>query len=215
MIYLSETANNILKSYFPDVSVFHRQGRTYDPVDAHPDMFMCRFSDGTVFHADLSEIGKEYPENIAYNALCLDKYFIHNLKYTSKRLLNEAKRRGMELIHVKQGYTKCSCVFVNGRSVITSDDGISKTLSAIPDIDILKVSPGYVCLRGFEYGFIGGASGLVGDKLVFSGDITKHPDFAEILKFCLERNVEIEYFEYPLEDIGSILEELPIKTDTE
>ena len=207
MIHISETANDILKNAFPDTRIFTRQGRTYGAVDAHPDMYMCAFRDGTVDHADLSEIGENYPQNIAYNAVCLDKYFIHNLKYTSPKLLNEAQDHGLIPVNVRQGYTKCSCVVVNGNSIITSDEGIYKTLSTVEDIDVLKIREGHVNLDGFAYGFLGGTSGLVGNELVFAGNITKHPDYAKIYEFCMSKNVKIRYFDFPLQDIGSIIEE--------
>lgn len=184
---------------------------TYNEISTHADIFYCRMGankNADIFVGDTSEIGFKYPENICFNAVCLDKYFIHNLKYTSPTLLREAKNRGLNLINVKQGYTKCNIVAVDGNSVVTSDDGIFKTLSNYSDINVLKIQQGFVKLEGFEYGFLGGASGRVGNEIVFNGNLSNHPDFAAICKFIQSRGLNLKYFpEYELEDIGSIIAE--------
>ena len=57
-------------------------------------------------------------------------------------------------------------------------------------------------------GFIGGASGKVGNLILFNGDLRKHSNYKEIKDFIERRGVSIKYFEgYPLTDIGSIIEE--------
>jgi hypothetical protein len=56
-----------------------------------------------------------------------------------------------------------------------------------------------------SYGFIGGCCGKIGEQLVFYGDISKHPDFERIYKFIKDRNIKIKWFDFPLEDIGSII----------
>lgn len=207
-VYISEKAHALLKNEFPDKILVKKAAPVYTAIEAHPDIYMCRLPDGRVFKAKSGEIGGAYPRNIPFNALCLDKYFVHNLKYTNERLLKCAEEYGLLPVNVKQGYTKCSCVAVDGKSVITADEGIYSELSALGDVDVLKIHPGYVALQGFEYGFLGGASGRVGDTVYFSGDITQHPDYDEINAFIRERGLGIKAFPYPLEDIGSIIEEL-------
>ncbi len=207
-VYISEKAHILLKNEFPDKILVKKAAPVYSAIELHPDIYMCRLPDGRVFKAKSGEIGGAYPFDIPFNALCLDKYFVHNLKYTNKRLLKCTEEYGLVPVDVKQGYTKCSCVAVDGESVITADDGICSALSALGDIYVLKIRPGYVALKGFEYGFLGGASGRVGDTVYFSGDITQHPDYDEIYAFIKERGLDIKAFPYPLEDIGSILEEL-------
>ena len=112
----------------------------------------------------------------------------------------------LELINVKQGYTKCNCVVVDGHSIITSDQGIIGTLKKYPDIDVLPICQGFVSLDGFEYGFLGGASGRVGDEIIFNGDLSAHPDYDSIGRFIASRHLQLKFFpEYPLTDVGSIL----------
>jgi len=205
-VLLSKNADKRLIEEFQDVILVDKTAPVYDAVSCHPDIYYCRFADENVIKAMSGEIGEAYPENIGFNAVCLDRYFIHNLKYTNPRLLEYAKQLDLQLINVKQGYAKCSCVVVDGKGIITADDGIYSVLSKFDDIDILKVTAGHVLLSGFDYGFLGGASGRIGDTVYFAGDITKHPDFKAIRTFILNRNVNLKWFDFPLTDIGSIIE---------
>jgi hypothetical protein len=179
-------------------------------INSHPDIFMCKMGvdpDAPLIKAEPSHVGWEYPQNIAYNAVCIDKYFIHNLKYTQPEVLEKARQMGKILIDVPQGYTKCSTVVVNGSSLITADEGIARVLSDYKDIDVLKISPGYVELPGYNTGFLGGASGLVGDTMLFCGDLAAHPDYYDILSFILRRGINVKFFDsLPLLDVGSFIE---------
>lgn len=206
-VYLSERANPLLISEFTGAFLVRREAPVYDAVSTHPDIYMCRMPDGKVIRSRDGEIGENYPDNIGFNAICLDKYFIHNLKYTNPRLKKAAEEYGLVPINVRQGYTKCSCVVVDGKSIITADDNICKVLSELKDVDVLKIRQGHVKLPGFEYGFLGGASGRVGDTIYFSGDIAAHPDWKNIFTFISNRDLKIKGFSYPLEDIGSIIAE--------
>ena len=205
-VLISEKAPAEILSAFKEVRIVTKTASVYDAVSCHPDIYFCKLPDGSVFSALPEETGEKYPYNIGFNAVCLDKYFIHNLRYTNERLLKQIEKLGLKTINVKQGYTKCSCVVVDGNSIITADAGIYSVLSRYDDINLLKISHGSVILRGFEYGFLGGASGRVEDTMYFAGDITKHPDFFLIKSFVESRNVELKWFDFPLTDIGSIIE---------
>lgn len=213
-VYVSENACAALKDWLCDNGYRVKEikaGRlVYPAISAHPDIYMCRLgmsAGAPLLKAGDNELGYSYPKNVPYNALCLDKYFIHNLKYTSERLKSAARDAKLQMINVKQGYTKCSIAAVDGSSVITSDEGIARTLEKYSDINVLRIRPGYVDLPGFECGFIGGASGRVGDKMLFNGDLSAHPDFKDICGFIEARGIEPVYFKgFPLEDIGSVIE---------
>jgi hypothetical protein len=173
-----------------------------------------------VYHGSDERLGYEYPGCAAFNAVCLgtpdEPYFVHNLKCTDAGLLRTARRLGMTLIDVKQGYTKCNVAVVDPFSVITSDAGIARKLSSVSRrgggrvFDVLLISAGSVALEGFDYGFIGGACGLMpraeGPELVFNGNLPAHPDFAAIKEFAGSRGVALKWFdEYELTDIGSVV----------
>ena len=212
-VYISEKTNELLKAYLRDrdyeIIEIKGTGRVHPAVDTHPDIYMCKFGaepDDKVFHGDISELGFKYPDDVRFNAACVGKFFIHNLKYTSNELL--AKTNCFHMVDIKQGYAKCNIVAVDNHSIVTSDDGICRALEKVDGIEVLKVQKGFVKLEGFEYGFLGGASGRVGNELVFNGNLENHPDFHRIQEFAASRGIEIRYFrEYELEDIGSIIEE--------
>ena len=178
-------------------------------VAAHPDMLMCKLGaapESELVFADLSLLTRDYPGDARYNAICLDRYFVHRLDITAPKLLKKASEHGLELINVRQGYTKCSSVVVDGKSIITADNGVASALEKLPGMDVLRVRPGYVMLPGFATGFIGGASGRIGNEVWFNGDITAHPDHSAIRSFIEERGLGIRWFDYELEDVGSLIE---------
>lgn len=141
-------------------------------------------------------------------ALVLDGLLMHRLDITDKGILQYCRERHFREIYVRQGYTRCSCVPVDGQSLITSDPGILTALSRVPEIDVLKVRPGHVSLPGYTQGFLGGCAGRVGDEVLFNGDLSRHPDYLEIRKFIESRGLKVRFFAgYGLTDIGSILEE--------
>lgn len=138
----------------------------------------------------------------------------------------------MQKIHVPQGYAKCNMVAVDDTHIITEDAGVAKAIEMAmwrkrnsigrgrgeerkreqesfetERLKVLLISPKQVALPGFPHGFIGGASGRVGDTMIFNGDITKHSDYEKIRPFIEETGLSIKYFNYPLTDIGSIIEE--------
>lgn len=205
MIYISENAGSDLKEYLlirDEVHIVHSTELVYPQIASHADIYMCRLGD-EVIHAKADELGYSYPDNIAFNAACTGRYFIHNTAHTAKRLLDAARAKGMHIIDVKQGYTKCNTAIIDESSVITSDRGIFKAVSQ--KLDALLISTGHILLKGFDYGFIGGACGRVGDEIIFNGNISAHPDYNEIRAFIENRGLNIKYFDYPLEDIGSII----------
>ena len=176
---------------------------------AHPDLRVCSLGPGRgVLRAPEMDYAPEYPRNAAWCAVFLDKYMIHNPSITAEPLLRAAAELGLTVIPVKQGYAKCSCVVVDGSSVITADRGMITALKKVDDIDLLEISPGHVLLPGHDTGFLGGASGLAGGELVFNGDISSHPDYQRIMDFAGARGVPVRYFPgVPLMDVGSLVEE--------
>ena len=96
---------------------------------------------------------------------------------------------------------------IDGRNIITADKGIIDALSS-KSVDVLKIETGYVLLDGFEYGFIGGATGRAGEYMMFNGDLSVHPDSEAVRQFVNERGIEVfEVKGKPLYDIGTIIAE--------
>lgn len=214
---LSEFGFGIINTEAVDVFIPYEQ--------KHADM-QCFVAGNTAFVLDccdsiakkLSEIGYnviscgnnisgKYPLNICLNAKIVGDNLIGNIRHLDNSLVEYCtKSLGLNLINVNQGYAACSIAKVNDKSVITSDESICRALTK-QGIDVLKITPGNIKLSGAtrnEYGFIGGASGLIdSETLLFFGNITDHPDYCAISKFCSDRNVNIKYItDIPLTDIG-------------
>ena len=149
-----------------------------------------------------SSLSSKYPSDILLNAFAFQNIFIHNLKHTDQVILDYYKKSGYDLVNIKQGYAKCSCL-VTHDFVITSDGGIYETLKDL--IPIYKIDHGGIKLQNFNYGFIGGASGVLGKKIFFTGDFSHHSSHEEILKIINKYDYEIEILtKDQIEDFGSI-----------
>lgn len=142
-----------------------------------------------------------YPNDIAYNVARVGNYIFCNVNFTEPKILDYYSDHSYSIINTKQGYAKCSLCIADSSTIITEDISLYNTISAIPELKVLLVSKGNIMLYGYEYGFIGGASGLVNDTLVFTGKIDN-----EIKVFLKQNN--IDYFEAgndKLHDYGSII----------
>ena len=210
LVYISSKANTILKKYLHDaghkVKEVKETVKMDPPIATHPDIYMCALRD-SVYHGELFILNPHYPAHAIFNGCSTGKYFIHNLKYTAPELLKAVRKEGQIELNVKQGYAKCSCVVVDEDSIITADRGIWK-VAANAGMNVLLIERSQVILEGQPYGFLGGASGKVGNTIIFNGDITRHSDYEAIREFIESRGLDIVYFkDYRLTDIGSIIEE--------
>ncbi|MDK2799477.1 MAG: hypothetical protein PWP27_994 [Clostridiales bacterium] len=198
----------------------------YPAVSCHPDMLIHPIGNDVLIVApDIYEFiysklkplnfklikGKSilksnYPENIAYNVARIDNFAFHNVKYTDPMIREYFEQLNIKIINVKQGYTKCSTCIVNHQAIITSDKGIAKAADNY-NIDVLLIEPGHILLPGLDYGFIGGATGLISKNLLaVSGRLDTHPNYADIIKFCSNYNVHVVNLgEQQVIDIGSIV----------
>lgn len=198
----------------------------YEAVSFHPDMFIHHLGGSSMVCApnapsktveELFSLGfniikgrksitGKYPDDIAYNVARIDNYAVCNTAYTDPVLMECLRNLGVKLIDVKQGYSKCSILIAGRRSIITSDEGVYRTFLPY-DFELLKIRPGFIELKGLNYGFIGGAAGLISQKvLAFAGNIKCHPDFDEILKFLCKNGIDIEVLESgKLQDIGTLI----------
>lgn len=166
------------------------------------DYYKNIFSDRNVIPSERF-LDKDYPGDIPLNCFSFKNYFIHNTKYTDKKILDFYKRKGYNIINVKQGYSKCSTL-VTRDFLITEDAGIYKSLK--DTLPIYKIDSGQIKLRNFNYGFIGGSSGSIEKELFLTGDYKKHSssniidDVVKKYKYKLTILSDKE-----IEDYGSIL----------
>ena len=202
--------------------------RLAPPVSAHPDMLVFIGRDCMITHADYYTVAKDpidrlcregglrlllsdevmgeaYPTDVRFNAAVLSCGILGNTEALSPYVKRLAKEEGYTLLHTNQGYAKCSLCAVTDRAVITADPSILATLSDRPDMELLPISQGFVTLKGYSHGFIGGASGADEEHVFFCGDLTTHPDGERIAAFCLRHGKEpVSVGKGSLYDVGSL-----------
>ena len=188
-------------------------------IDDHPDLSLFKLIEDTIivdegvydyYKEKLSgynvikgeKVREKYPRDSIYNIVRLKDYYIHN-DITERNIEKYFKENRVNHLKVKQGYTRCSIIPLKN-ILITSDYGIYKTLRE--KIAIKLVDNDEVILDGFAQGFLGGTCGLVGNKLIFTGDITRHRAYPVIKGLCDRENIDIIYPETNLVDLGSIIE---------
>lgn len=149
---------------------------------------------------------RNYPNDISYNVARIGKYAIHNIKHMDEKLKFYLEKEGVQFVNVKQGYTKCSIAIVSDNAIITSDPSIN-TACKEKGIDVLFIKEGYINLPGFNYGFIGGATGCISEnEFLFSGIYNCHPDKSLINEFLQKYGKKpILLSHKKIIDIGSII----------
>ena len=187
------------------------------PVSSHPDLSVFDMGGGKILVDRAAELELPhdvdicmgsipltgvYPGDIAYDACQIGQFLFCNPKYTAPEIL----QLPLNLVPVKQGYTKCSVAIVSEKAAITEDIGIAQMMDSV-GIDVLKLEPGFVKLPGYSHGFIGGASGkIASDILAFFGDISQHPQGDVVIRFCEKHGVStLSLSDDELTDFGSLI----------
>lgn len=205
-VYFTKTLPNIYEpiNSHPDIQIYFADKSTAFTIDSLTEYYRNILPDNVQIRGIGQKPGHSYPKNILFNIASFGKYIVCNRKYASRDILNYYTDK--TVISVKQGYAKCNICMVSDNAVITEDKGIYNELIKY-DIDVLLINPGKVKLNNFEYGFIGGASGLINDDIIgFIGKIENHPQFNEIKNFILKYNKKyVSLGNGGLSDFGSIL----------
>lgn len=196
-----------------------------EPESCHPDMALYADAENTVICAPpvyeayrrlLSTFGvtlvqgkitpgRDYPENVAYNVLNAGGFAFAKWAGAEPQIVDLLEKRGIVRHHVAQGYARCSALAF-ADSVITADPSIARAAAAC-GLSVLQIEPGHICLPGYDYGFIGGASGLLDARTVgFFGDLRLHPNGDAIRSFITARGFSVcDVPHRPLTDVGTIL----------
>lgn len=192
-----------------DISAFHAGGAR---------LWLAPWLKDGVFARALSALGADiqyadiaqdinYPQDAQLNVAALGCAIIYNPAVAYTPIVDYfTKDKACRAIVCRQGYTKCSCVVVDDSAIITPDRGIARAAECA-GLDVLLISPGYVTLDGFEYGFMGGAAfKLSDDVMAFTGRIDTHPDVDRILAFLARRGISPVYLtDIPAFDIGGAI----------
>lgn len=152
-----------------------------------------------------SSLDKQYPSDVLLNFLIIGKFIIGNYNYADETLKQKIKEYKLTIINTNQGYARCSSLKVNDNALITDDESIEKA-AKLSGIDTLLISKGDIKLNGHDYGFIGGASCNINQKILFFGELEKHKDSEKIKQFLSKHSCEYEYISgLDLTDIGSAI----------
>jgi hypothetical protein len=198
------------------------EGIVYPAISGHPDIFFCQTPETLIISPSLPKnhldqilelnityaIGNQassiqHPESVHYNAAINDRYLVHRLEYTDPVILQNC--RTLKKIPVKQSYTRCNLVLIKEDHYLTSDMGIHKNLER-SGLKGIFVSPDGILLPGFPNGFIGGAMGILDDKVFITGHLSHFPEGKTVRKFLEDLDFEVvELYQGPLFDGGGIL----------
>ncbi|MEE1218916.1 MAG: hypothetical protein U0L20_03225 [Ruminococcus sp.] len=154
-----------------------------------------------------NKAGEKYPENVLLNFLYLNNRLYGKETALDPILREYCKNNHIQVVNINQGYSRCSTLVINDYAVITADLSIAKAMKNY-GVDVLVISSGNIVLEGYDYGFIGGASGKLNDEsVIFFGNIKKHPDYTAIKAFLYKHKSDmiIACEDMPLTDIGGIV----------
>lgn len=194
-----------------------------DETASHADMAVFSFNDGTVVvDASRKELAYElgnmgydvhiteracngiYPNDVLLNCFTLKGHLVCNTKYVSSVLLHLAREHGFELLHVNQGYAKCSTLVVGNQTVITDDVSIHNACTSIGAKSLL-IEKGSIYLSDRHYGFIGGASCVIDNEVIFLGQLSTHTSGNEIKQFLDCNGINFVEMNGQLKDIGGVV----------
>ena len=193
-------------------------------VATHPDMLLCHLEGKDIlldpsqrflipvlekhmFEVQISsaKLCGKYPNDCRLNCARVGDRVFYGPS-AAPELLAFWERTGKTMYPVRQGYCKCGLCIVSEEAVITADPGLAAA-AGHAGLAVLTIRPGYIRLPGYDYGFLGGASGkLAPDILGFYGEIAGHPDYENIRAFASEHGVSLlSLCGGDLRDCGGIL----------
>ncbi len=196
-------------SSHPDSLVFYHKNALISPSeycecapyvftdirDRHPDIKL-------IFSAD--ELGNKYPLDCKMNARVHNGHLFAREKSVSSSITDYCLTLGYSIVNVSQGYPACSSLTF-GAAAITADRGMH-TAFTNAGIDSYLIEAGGISLPPYDYGFIGGATGVYKDKIYFIGDYKTHPS-ADIIKEAIEHHgfTPVSLTDGPLVDLGGLI----------
>lgn len=213
-----------LKKYGFCVVLTPKIDHVYTTICGHTDIMVHKLCDNKIvaeptvfdyFKNKMPEIevipgktilNEKYPYDIAYNTARVGNNIFCNKNFTDDTIIEFANKNHLNLLNTKQGYAKCSICVISNDAIITSDKNI-QSVAIKNGVDVLLVNDDKIKLKEFDHGFIGGATGLINEKvLAVNGNIELHTNYKEIIEFCKKHGVEvISLNNDEIIDIGSIL----------
>ena len=192
-------------------------------VKSHPDMSLFKYDDETLFASRESfdyynEIFKgtkiniinanedpheKYPSDVKFNALRVGEHLICKKDVCAESIIKRFDVN--KIINSSQGYVKCSVIDVGSEYFASDDKYLYEIIKSLGKKCIL-LDKGFVKIKDYDYGFIGGASGYARDKIFLTGKIINEANRIRLEEFAREINKELIYLtEYDIFDIGTLI----------
>lgn len=169
------------------------------------DLSLMLKGSGARFTFTADEVAPDYPRDVGLNALRMGNKLFCRVASASDTLLATAKKYALEIVDVKQGYPACTVLKLNDGAAITADRGMAAILEK-HGTRVTLIEQGEISLPPHEYGFIGGAGEVDGDKLYFFGNPKTHRDGDKIISAAeAEGLTVVPLSAAPLSDRGGIL----------
>lgn len=217
-LFLGEKYRPLLEAALPGAKWIPDNPFVDRGLSGHADLSL--FSDGSVLYsapylkeylenqgisALLTEKnpGRTYPEDAMFNVFCNESSAVFNRRTAEPSIVSALENSVRNLIEVSQGYSACNLLGISADSFITADEGIYRALIS-KELNVLKIQPGFICLPGFDYGFIGGSAVKPDSSTIaFTGSLSCHPDCDRIVSFIKEQGKSVEFMtDLPVFDIG-------------
>ena len=192
-------------------------------VKTHPDMSLFKYDKDTLIASQESfdyynEIFKgtkiniinadedpheKYPSDVKFNALRAGEHLICKKDVCAESIIKRFDVN--KIINSSQGYVKCSVIDVGSEYFASDDKYLYEIIKSLGQKCIL-LDKGFVKIKDYDYGFIGGASGYARDKIFLTGKIINEANRIRLEEFSREINKELIYLtEYDIFDIGTLM----------
>lgn len=195
-----------------------------DEISRHSDCMFCHTGENRVFVSsscpqtgrmlekegfivsEAEKLGSLYPKDCILNVAVSETFAVGNFSAADRGLTEELKSLGKNLLHVKQGYSKCSVCVVGINAFITEDESIASALGEA-EADVCLIEKGDVFLSEIHYGFFGGAAGKISENvLAVNGELKYHKNEKQIREFLSLHGVSVfEIKQGRITDIGGII----------
>ena len=148
---------------------------------------------------------KEYPHDCIFNALVVGNRLFARTASADGAIISLAKKRGYEVIDVKQGYPACTVLPLSSDAAVTADCGMARAMRKC-GIEVTEIENGDILLPPYDYGFIGGAAGVFEGCVYFFGEPKLHRGGEAILSAARALGLRtVSLYDGPLLDLGRAL----------
>ncbi len=186
-----------------DLSVFVSDGHVIAAKGVYPTIVNLLTNRGYTINEAKWEQRPKYPDDVGLCVCATGKYTLYAPKTMDPAV---APLLHGKLVPVNQGYARCAAAIVDDHSIITADAGVLRAVKNA-GMDVLDIAAGHIELKGYDHGFIGGASFKINNNTVaFTGKLTGHPDEGRIYDFLAKHSQKaLILTDRPIFDIGGAI----------